>query len=337
MVRTARKIIASIHMVFGSVTCNRLASRGMTLCLAMVLAMAQSSLSYGTASEHSRTNSVAPPPLNWHKLELQDAGVIASVTTRIERRNLAATTVRPILSDGPQQIAPRIAAPRIQKLVVSNTIQLLLGAEIETQASLWFNEDDGLPLQLVRIRRGSNPTRKIYRFGSKQVYRLRSKPGNRAETGQSPEHWSQIKESFYPLPDPDGECPTILESSQLLMLLTNPEQVLGEQPVELCVFDRKRVYRVGFRTLGQEQVDVDYLQSTAGQETRVRRTMAATRVAFTSRPLAGTREDVEPFSLLGLQQEIHLLLSDPERIPLQVRGQVPGFGRIDLELKKLTR
>ena len=303
----------------------------------MVLVMAQSSLSYGTTSEHSRTNSVTPPPLNWHKLELQDAGVIASVTTRIERRNLAATAVRPILGDGPQQIAPRVAAPRIQELVVTNTIQLLLGAAIETQASLWFNEDDRLPLQLVRIRRGSNPTRKLYRFGNKQVYRLRSKPANSAETGQPPEHWSQIKESFYPLPDPDGECPTILESSQLLTLLPNPDQRLSEQPVELCVFDRKRVYRVAFRTLGREQLEVDYLQLAAGQETRVRRTMEALHVTLTSRPLAGAREDIEPFSLLGLQDEIHLLLSEPGRILLQVRGQVPGFGMINLELKKLTR
>ena len=314
----------------------------MTLCVVMVLAMAQSSLSYGATLEDSRTDSVAPAPLNghklnWHKLELQDAGVIASVTTRIDLRKLAATAVRPLLSNGPQQIAPRVAAPWIQELVVSNTIQLLLGANIETQARLWFNADDGLPLQLVRIRQGSDPTRKLYRFGNKQVYRLRSKPGNKAETGQSPEHWSQIKESFYPLPDPDGECPTILEASQLLTLLSNPDQLLSERPAERCVFDRKHVYRVAFRTLGREQLDVDYLQLATGQETRVRRTMEARHVTLTSRPLAGAREDVEPFSLLGLQNEIHLLLSDPERIPLRVSGQVPGFGDIDLELKTLAR
>ena len=312
-------------------------SRGMTLCLAMVLAMAQSSLSYGATAENSHTDSVVPTPLNWHMLELQDTGVIASVTTRIELRKLSATEVRPTLSDGPQQIAPRVAAPRIQELVASNTIELLLGADIETQARLWFNADDGLPLQLVRTRQGRNPTRKLYRFGSKQIYRLRSKPGNRAETGQPPEHWSQIRESFYPLPDPDGECPAILEASQLLTLLSNPDQLLSEQPAELCMFDRKHVYRVAFRTLGREQLDVDYLQLAAGQETRVRRTTEVLHVTLTSRPLADAREDVEPFSLLGLQGEIHLLFSDPERILLQVRGQVPGFGMVDLELKKLTR
>jgi hypothetical protein len=171
----------------------------MTLCIVMVLAMAQSSLSYGATLENSRTDSVAPTWLNWHKLELQ------------------------------------------------------------------------------------------------------------------------------------------LEASQLLTLLSNPDQLLSERPAELCVFDRKHVYRVGFRTLGRVQLDVDYLQLAAGQETRVRRTMEALHVALTSRPLAGAREDVGPFSLLGLQDEIHLLLSEPERILLQVRGQVPGFGMINLELKKLTR
>ena len=102
------------------------------------------------------------------------------------------------------------------------------------------------------------------------------------------------------------------------------------------MFDRKHVYRVGFRTLGREQLDVDYLQVAAGQETRVRRTLEALHVVLTSRPLEGAREDVEPFSFLGLK-DVHLLLSDPGRIPLRVRGKVPGFGMIDLELKKLTR
>jgi hypothetical protein len=113
--------------------------------------------------------------------------------------------------------------------------------------------------------------------------------------------------------------------------------MLSERPVALCLFDRKYVYRVGFRTLGREQLEVDYLRIAASQETRVKRTLEALHVTLTSRPLEGAREDVEPFSFLGLKDEIHLLLSDPGRIPLRVRGQVPGFGMIDLELKKLTR
>ncbi|HAJ91585.1 MAG TPA: hypothetical protein DCO71_03025 [Gammaproteobacteria bacterium] len=290
-----------------------------------------------SAAESHRTNTLTPTPLNWHNLELQDAGVLGSVTTRIDQRKPTVTEVQSILVDGPKQISQRVAAPRIQELVVSNTIQLLLGAKIETQTRLWFNADDGLPLQLIRMRQGSKPSRKLYRFGSNRVYRLRSNPANKAETGQPPEHWSQTSESFYPLPDPDRECPAILESSQLLTLLSNPDQVLSEQPVALCMFDRKHVYRVGLQSLGREQLDVDYLQVSAGQETRIRRTLETLHVALTSRPLKGVQGDVEPFSLLGLKDEIHLLLSESGRIPLRIRGQVTGFGVIDLELKKLTR
>ena len=50
-----------------------------------------------------------------------------------------------------------------------------------------------------------------------------------------------------------------------------------------------------------------------------------------------TREVVKPFSFLEQQNKIYLLLSDPGRIPLRVHGQVPAFGMIDLELKKLIR
>jgi hypothetical protein len=322
-----------------SVTVNSLVFRGMALKLVVVLAMAQTSLSYGATpvSDSSRPDTVTPIPLNWRHLELHDSGVTGSVTTRIDLRKLSAVDVRSTLIDGPKPMSPRVADTRILELMVSNSIRLLLGTVIETQGRLWFNEDDGLPLQLTRIRQGSNPSRKIYRFGSNRVYRLRRQPANKAETGQSPEHWSKISESFYPLPDPDGECPVFLESSQLLYLLSNPDHAVNERPEELCVFDRKRVYQVRFRILGREKIDIDYLQVAAGQETRVRRTLEALHVALTSRPVEGTQGDMEPFSFLGLKDEIHLLLSDPWRIPLRVRGQVPGFGMIDLELKKLVR
>jgi hypothetical protein len=313
---------------------------GMLLNLVLVLAMAQTSLSYGatSASENSRMDTVALPPLNWRSLELQDSGVAGSVTTWIDLSKLSAAEVHPTLVDGPNPMSQRVAGTRIQELVVANSVRLLLGAGIKTRDRLWFNADDGLPLQLIRMHLGSKPSQKLYRFGSNQVYRLRRQPANRTETEQPPEHWSQVSESLYPLPDPEGgECPTILESSQLLYLLSNPEHGVSESPETLCVFSRKHVYQVELRIEGREQLDVDYLQVVAGQESRVRQTLEAVRVVLSSRPLNGAEGDVEPFSFLGLKDEIHLLLSDPGRIPLQVRGQVPGFGKIGLELKKLTR
>ena len=322
-----------------SITINRLLPGGMVLHLVMVLAMAQTSLLYGatSAAESSRMDAVAPPRLNWRNLELQDSGVAGSVTTRIDLSQHSAAEVRSTLVDGPNPMSQRVVGTRIQELVVANSVRLLLGAGIKTRDRLWFNEDDGLPLQLIRMHLGSKPSQKLYRFGSNQVYRLRRQPANRAETKQSPEHWSQVSESFYPLPDPDGECPTILESSQLLYLLSNPEYEVSESPETLCVFSRKHVYQVELRMVGREQLDVDYLQVVAGQENRVRETLEAVRVVLNSRPLNGAAGDVDSFSFLGLKDEIHLLLSDPGRIPLQVRGQVPGFGKIELELKKLTR
>ena len=317
---------------------NGLVSREMALKFVVVLAMIQTCLSYtASAAESNRPNKVTPLPPNWHTLELHDSGVVASVTSRIDLRKLSAADVRATLVDVPKPMSPRVAATRIVEIEVANTVRLLLGAGIETRNRLWFNEDDGLPLQLTRIRQGNKPSAKLYRFGSNRVYRLRRKPDNKAETGQPPEHWTQISESFYPLPDPDGECPTVLESSQLLYLLSNAEHGVSERPEMLCVFSRKHVYRLEIRIVGQEPLDVDYLQVAAGQETRIRRTVEALHIALTSRPFEDIQGDMEPFSFLGLQGEIHLLLSDPGRIPLQVRGQVPGFGMIGLELKKLIR
>ncbi len=322
-----------------SVTVSSLLSRGIALHLVVVWVMAQTSLSCGAspASENSLPDTVASIPPNWRSLELYASEVTGSITTRIDLRKISAADVRSNLIDGPNQMRQRVAGTRIQEIAIASSIRLLLGVGIETQSRLWFNEDDGLPLQLIRIRQGRNPSRKLYRFGSNRVYRLRKKPSNSEETERPPEHWSQASESFYSLPDPEGECPAILESSQLLYLLSDPDPMIGKRSGELCVFDRKRVYRVEFRILGREQIDVDYLQVAAGQETRVSRTLEALHLALNSRPVDGAQGEAEPFSFLGLKDEIHLLLSDPGRIPLRVRGQVPGFGMIYLELKKLIR
>jgi hypothetical protein len=245
--------------------------------------------------------------------------------------------VQPALLDAPDTMSPRAAGARVQELVVASSIRLLLGLGMETEERLWFNADDGLPLQLVRMRRGSKPSLKRYRFGHHQVYRQRRQPADKAQAEQPADRWSEVSESFYPLAGAEAGCATILESSQLLYLLSRPDRAYSEQALEPCVFDRQRVYRVEIRNLGRQQLEVDYRQLTAGKELRVRETLTARDVVLDGHPVEATAEDVAPFSFLGLQGEIHLLLSDPGRIPLRVRGEVSGFGMIELELETVTR
>ena len=316
---------------------NRLLCSGLALQLIVLLAMAQISPSYAATavSESKHPDTAAPAPLNWGSLELQNTGMATAVTTRIELKTLSAFAVQSALIDAPKPMLQRVAGARIQALLVANSIRLLLGVGIETETQLWFNTDDSLPLQLNRSRRGRKPSQKLYRFGNRQVYRLRRQPADKVESGQPAEQWSDSSESFYPLPA--AGCALVLESSQLLYLLSSPDYVLGESTAEVCVFDRQRVYKVGFRLLGRESLNVDYLQVTDGQETLVKRTLDALRVALTSRPLEDSQVEVQPFSFLGLDDDIQLLLSEPGRIPLRIHGEVYGFGTIELELKKLAR
>jgi hypothetical protein len=316
------------------VTVNRLVFRGTALQLVLMLAITAHS-QWSVAADRAHMGEL--PALNWQTLEFLDSGLTGSLTTRIELRRFTAAELQPALLHAPDIKSPRQADNRILELAVANSIRLLLGAGVESQSRLWFNEGDGLPLQLMRVRRGSKPSQKLYRFGSRRVYRQRRQPADRAETKQPAEHWSEVSESYYPLPDEEAECPVILESSQLLYLLSRPDTVPGDGTEALCVFDRQRVYRVDFRVLGQEPLAVNYLQVESGEETRVKRTLEALHVILTGRPLEGAPADGQPFSFLGLQGDIQLLLSDPGRIPLRIHGEVPGFGRIDLELGVLTR
>jgi hypothetical protein len=309
----------------------------MALHLVLLLAMVPASSSFATTSEGKQADTVAAAGLNWRSLELQDSGLTGSVTTRIELGTYPEAEVQSVLVDAPDTVSQRAAGTRLVELGVASSIRSLPGVRIENQTRLWFNADDGLPIQLMRLRLGSKPSQKLYRFGSRQVYRQRRQPADKAEREQPAGHWREVSEAYYPLPGQDEACPIILESSQLLYVLSRQDTVLSESGGEFCVFDRKQVYRVGFRVLGREPLAVDYLQLGDNQETRVKRTLQASRVALTSRPLEGAAGDMQPFSFLGLDDDIELLLSEPGRIPLRIRGQVSGFGTIDLELKKLAR
>jgi len=320
------------------VTTNRSLSRRVIAYLAMLLVMAHISPSHGAAlvADGIPPDTVSAG-LNWHGLVLRDSGLTGSVTTRIEQKALTAAEVQPALLEAPETMSPRVAGARVQALVVASSVRLLLGLRIETEERLWFDTDDGLPLQLIRLRRGSKPSVKSYRFGHQQVYRLRRQPADKAQAEQPAEHWSEVSESFYLLAGAEAGCATMLESSQLLYRLSGTDDAFGEQALELCVFDRQRVYRVAVRSLGRERIEVDYRQVTADKETRVREPQAAHHVVLEGRPVEDSAKDIEPFTFLGLQGQIHLLLSDPGRIPLRVRGMVPGFGMIDLELETLEQ
>lgn len=303
--------------------------------LIVALAMTQTCLSYADApaSESAQADYIAPFQQNWHTLEFNASGMTGSVTTRIGQRKLSATDVQAALLDAADLKYPHAASTWVAEMNVDSRIHMSVGPGFDTRERLWFNEDEGLPLQLKRIRSGSNPSSKLYRFGSDGVYRLRKKPDNETEAGQSPGHWSRSSESLYPLPK--GECPSVLESLQLLYLLSSTQYGISEASQPLCVFNRKHVYQVKLRIAEAGPFDVDFLQVVGDEETEIRETLQPIHMILNSRPL-GDEPAVKPFSFLGMQGEIHVLLSDPGRIPLRISGQVPGFGAIDLELKKLA-
>ena len=304
--------------------------------LVLALAMAHSCLSYADvpASEVAPPGSVAPIQRGWHALEFQATGVAGSVTTRIDLRKASGTDIRAMLLDEASLKSAHAAAGRVVELDVQSRVQLLVGGGIETRERLWFNEEDGLPLQLTRIRRGNKPSSKQYRFGRDRVYRLRKKPENETQAGQSPEHWSRSSESFYALPA--GECRSVLESLQLFYLLSSPQYGISEASQTLCVFNRKHLYQVEIRLAQPGPIDLDHVQVAAEGKAGIRETRETIHLVINSRPLEDRAAAVKPFSFLGMQGEIHVLLSDPGRVPLRISGKVPGFGVIDLELRKLV-
>ena len=100
------------------------------------------------------------------------------------------------------------------------------------------------------------------------VYRQRRKPGLTAEKKLAPEHWTKIKESFYPYLDSVPDSHAVLEPTGLLYFVSVLDFRKQATPQKLYVFDRKQVHLVNVYASGRRRIKGDYLKKTMKDEVR---------------------------------------------------------------------
>jgi hypothetical protein len=302
------------------------------LLFAVLLAMVHRGVAAAAAGPSGCAGSDAGLP--WRSLELVSEGVLTRVTTRAELEKVAASAVLARLIEAPGREPRQPSGERVAVLTVQSDIRMLAGG-FETKSRLWFDPGDGSPLQLSRTRRGRDDYEKIYRFTDGGVYRVRRTPDGPREAKLPPARWSLVKESYYPLSGQDKGCAGLLESSQLLYVLSASPPPAAATPREYCVFDRQALYRVRVVQTARESAKTAYVD-TAGHARRPDEARVdAYRLGLSAG--GGGDEDEPAFSFLGLQGDIRILLSATERLPLRVGGKVPGFGSVELELRQLER
>ena len=283
----------------------------------------------------------APPlsdqsEISWQRLAFKSSAFLGSVDTRVTLEQMPATEAFGQLIASPQGMNVKPVGDRVMHLTVHSTLDKLIGADELFITRVWFTPQGSTALQRVRLRQGKELWEKTYRWTAGGVYRLRIRPQDADEENLPVKQWTDQQPSFYPYDLQQSGCLSVSEPSVLLYLASTTRLAVGEPPRRLCAFNKKQLHLVQFQAEKNQQLNVDYLANTPDGQTKRKGQTEVVKIAFTTRSLFADEDRAEPFSFLGLKGNFHVFMDKAARIPLQISGKIPGFGKVDIKLVEVS-
>jgi hypothetical protein len=235
----------------------------------------------------------------------------------------------------PQQVALQASEPQTSLMTVQSAVDPLMGSNELISSQAWFLSDNAAALQRIQLRQGGDMWQNIYRFTSEGAYRLRKKPNSIDEKKLPPEQWTKIKESFYPIDGKKLDCACVLEPSGLLFLAAAINFGVVETPLSVCVFNKEQLHRVTVSMSDGQPLRVNYLEMIGHHEIRTDAIIEGMKLSFQPRALVPADTEPEAFSFLGLRGDFDIFIDPASHLPVQINGQILGFGNVQINLQKV--
>jgi hypothetical protein len=198
-------------------------------------------------------------------------------------------------------------------------------AENRAQEMQLLTPGSGFLLQRSRLTSGKNTRLKEYRYAAEQLVRIRREPDSSRDLPSAQWPVSSSRDIDYPALEEGA----VLTSMPALLLAAGSVVDTPDHAVTVYVHGDFNFYRVRLSVVGKEQVEVDY--SLVGGLQRMQGERTAIVVGLQVDPVGTPRGDPE-FSLLGLGDQVSILLDEQSRLPLQVRGRALRIGETYINL-----
>jgi hypothetical protein len=239
----------------------------------------------------------------WHIVEFEEKAFWATARSRIE-------LLDPASADGQWEL-------RVSSSVPGNSEDVVLR----------FDPADGRVLERERLSQGKEDQRlKRFEYGEDRIVRERRAPDS--ESAVSPGEWPATSRQTLTYPPAADEL--IVTNPYLLIILA--QRLQAEQAgsaMEVLVHTDFNFYRARLTTGAGVSVDASFDVEGIGTISGPRETNA---VALRITP-EGELADKDDFSLLGLHGNIIILFDRELGLPLQVRGEAPRVGAMEINLK----
>jgi hypothetical protein len=271
----------------------------------------------------------------WTQLSFHAKNFWVEVSTHIELKSLPAAKVEALLLKSSRGTPVKLTGPQSSQLTINTIIEPRFRSPVNIYNRIWFNPSDATALGRIRLRRGEDDFKKIYRFTDQGVFRHRIEPKDKKEAALEPEKWTDLKDSFYPYDLTRLGCPFVSERSLLIFILSAVDFSKNNDPVSLCVFGKRQLHHVQLQQQGLHPLSVNYIEKTQQTTIRKKGTINTLKITITAEPMDSELKQAENFSFLGFHSNIVIYVEPTSRLPIQAEGVIPTIGTAQLKLNEV--
>lgn len=283
------------------------------------------------AQTYSQFN-LDPARIPWVRLRYDINNFPVGVTTQVFLESLQTADIEAALIESHQGVMLKPSSPTACKITLRRIVDSILKPPVKTINHVWFNPHDATALGRVRLQRGDDDFKKVYRFTDQGVFRHRRQPKGKQEISRQPEKWTDIKDTFYTYNLNQLGCPTVSERLVLMYIVSAAEISKSTKPLSLCVFGKRQLFHVQLRPEGLHSLKVDFIEKRQQTENRRQGKVESLKIALEVQPLLSDLSNVENFSFLGLQQDIAIFIDPVSNLPVQISGKIPKVGEVTVKL-----
>jgi len=272
--------------------------------------------------------------VSWAHLSFYAKNFWVEVSTDIQLGSITTSELGAVLLHSPEGTPIKPATSEAIQMTINTTLDPSFRSPVNIYNRIWFNPTDASALGRIRLRRGEDDFKKMYRFTEQGVFRHRMEPKDKDEARLEPENWKDIKDSFYPYDLNRIGCPGVTERSVLIYIVSAAAALKISDPLSLCVFDKRQLHRVRLRHAGVSPIKVDYIEKRKKGEIRKQGIVKALKITLSSEPMESDLKTAENFSFLGFHRNISLYLDPISHLPVQASGTIPAVGNVHLKLQQ---
>lgn len=273
--------------------------------------------------------------VRWTDLTFHAKNFWVEVSTTVQLTSLPVSEVETELLATPKGLPIKPTSSQISQMTINTTIDPKFRSPVNIYNRIWFNPADASALGRIRMRRGEDDFKKMYRFTDQGVFRHRIEPKNKKEASLVPEQWTDIEDTFYAYDMEQLGCTVVSERSVLIYIATVAAISESNNPVSLCVFGKRRLHNVQLNVDGKYSFKVNYTEKTQDKEIRREKSLEAIKITIMAKPMASDLKDTENFSFLGLHKDIAVYIDSASHIPVRVSGTIPSVGKVNLKIREV--